>query len=151
MESKHNVFNMTIVQVLTQQVERVNAFESEIKAREQLLTKAEVDLNSTKEALEKEKESLKEKEKALDEFITSQKQKTMEEAMIVEELQLTKGLLRKAHKELQTKSDELNAELNKVKVSKVSEVKEVSNIKLEKNEAIMKEKKRKSPANISIK
>ena len=75
----------------------------------------------------------------------------MEEAMIVEELQLTKALLSKAHKELQTKSDELNAELNKVKVSKVSEVKEVSNIKLEKNEAIMKEKKRKSPANISIK
>ena len=91
---------MTIVQVLTQQVERVYALESEIKAREQLLTKVEVDLNATKEALEKEKENLNKKEKALDEFITSQKQKTMEEAMLVEELQLTKGLLSKVHKEL---------------------------------------------------
>ena len=61
----------------------------------------------------------------------------MEEAMLVEELQLTKGLLSKVHKELQTKSDEINAELKKVKVSKVSEVKEVFNIKLEQNEAIM--------------
>ena len=33
MESKHNVFNMTIVQVLTQQVERVNDLESEIKEK----------------------------------------------------------------------------------------------------------------------
>ena len=107
MESKHNVFNMTIVQVLTQQVERVNALESEMKAREQLLTKAEVDLSATKEALEKEKESLQEKEKALDEFIASQKQKTIEEEMLVEELQLTKELLSKAHKELQTKYDEI--------------------------------------------
>ena len=116
-----------------------------MKAREQLLTKAEVDLSATKEALEKEKESLQEKEKALDEFIASQKQKTIEEAMLVEELHLTKELLSKAHKELQTKSDELNAELNKVKVSKVYEVKEVSNIKLEQNEAIMKEKKKEIP------
>ena len=122
MESKHNVFNMTIVQVLTQQVERVNALEIEIKAKEQLLTKAEGNLIATKEALEKEKESLQEKEKALDDFIASQKQKTFEEAMLVEELQLTKGLLSKAQKELQTKSDQLNAELNKVKVNKVSEV-----------------------------
>ena len=29
MESKHNVFNMTIVQVLTQQAKRVNDLESE--------------------------------------------------------------------------------------------------------------------------
>ena len=37
MESKHNIFNMTIVQVLTQQVERVNDLESEIKEKEQLI------------------------------------------------------------------------------------------------------------------
>ena len=44
MESKHNIFNTTIVQVLTQQVERVN----------------EVDLNESKEALrtEEKKEAL---------------------------------------------------------------------------------------------
>ena len=34
MESKHNVFNMTIVQVLTQQVERVNDLESEMQCKE---------------------------------------------------------------------------------------------------------------------
>ena len=34
MESKHNVFNMTIVQVLTQQVERVTALESEVKSKD---------------------------------------------------------------------------------------------------------------------
>ena len=56
---------MTIVQVLTQQVERVNALESEIKSREQLLTKVEVDLNATQEALEKEKKDLNKKEKHL--------------------------------------------------------------------------------------
>ena len=39
MESKHNVFNMTIVQVLTPQVERVNDLESELKQKEQLLKK----------------------------------------------------------------------------------------------------------------
>ena len=39
MKSKHNVFNMTIVQVLTQQVERVNDLESGIKAEEQLIKK----------------------------------------------------------------------------------------------------------------
>ena len=66
MESKHNVFNMTIVQVLTQQVERVNALESDIKSKEQLIKQAEADLNVTKEALKKEKQSLEEKEKAVD-------------------------------------------------------------------------------------
>ena len=71
--------------------------------------------------------------------------------MLVEELQLTKELLSKAHKELQTKSDELNPELNKVKVSKVSEVKDISNIKLEHNQAIMKEKKKEIPCKYFIK
>ena len=55
MESKHIVFNKTIVQVLTQQVERVNDLESEMKAKEEPLQKAEIDLNLTKEALKTEK------------------------------------------------------------------------------------------------
>ena len=76
MESKHNVFNMTIVQVLTQQVERVTDLESELKAKEQLIKQAEIDLNVIKEALKKEKESLKEKENAFDDGITSQKKKS---------------------------------------------------------------------------
>ena len=84
MESKHNVFNMTIVQVLTQQVERVNDLESEIKAKEQMIKKAEVDLNVSKEALKVEKDSLEEKEKAFDDLITFQKQKAVEEAKLVE-------------------------------------------------------------------
>ena len=45
---------MTIVEVLPQQVERVNNLESEMKAKEQLVIKAELDLNVTKIALEKE-------------------------------------------------------------------------------------------------
>ena len=55
MESKHNVFNMTIVQVLTQQVERVSDLESNIKSKEQLVKQAEANLNVTKEDLKKEK------------------------------------------------------------------------------------------------
>ena len=39
MESKHNVFNMAIVQVLIQQVERVNDLESEIKPKEEVIKK----------------------------------------------------------------------------------------------------------------
>ena len=42
---------MTIVEVLTQQVERVNDLESERKAKEQLIKQAEVYLNVIKEAL----------------------------------------------------------------------------------------------------
>ena len=76
MESKHNVFNMTIVQVLTQQVERVDKLESEIEVKEQLIKQAEVDLDVTKKALQKERESLEEKEKAFDELMTSQKKKS---------------------------------------------------------------------------
>ena len=75
MESKHDVFNMTIVQVLTQQVERVNDLQSKIKEKEQILENAEVDLNITKEALKKEGEILEEKEKALNDVITSRKEK----------------------------------------------------------------------------
>ena len=74
MESKYKVFNMTIVQVLTQQVERVNYLESDIKSKEQLIKQAEADLNVTKEALKKEEKSLEEKKKAVDELLTSQKQ-----------------------------------------------------------------------------
>ena len=59
MESKHNVFNMTIVQVLTQQVERVNDLENEVTEKEQLIKKSEADLSDTKEALRKQKEILK--------------------------------------------------------------------------------------------
>ena len=58
MERKHNFFNMTIVQVLTQHVERVNDMERKIKAKEQMLEKAQVDLNVSKEALNKEREIL---------------------------------------------------------------------------------------------
>ena len=101
MESKHNVFNMTIAQLLTQQVERVNDLESEIKAKEQLIKKAEVDLNEAKEALQKEKENLKEKEKAFDRVITSQKQKSVEESQLIEELKLKKELITKTHKDLE--------------------------------------------------
>ena len=97
MEIKHNVFKMTIVQVLTQQVERVNDLESQIKSKEQLIKMSEVDLNVTKEALKKEKENLEEKDKAFDDQITLQIQKAVKESMLVEELKLTKGLLEKAH------------------------------------------------------
>ena len=54
MESTHTIFTMTIVEVLPQQVERVNNLESEMKAKEQLAIKAELDLNVTKIALEKQ-------------------------------------------------------------------------------------------------
>ena len=63
MESKHNIFNMTIVQFLTQQVERVNNLESELQAKEQLIKQSRIDLDVTKEALKKEKENLEEKKK----------------------------------------------------------------------------------------
>ena len=54
MESTHTIFTMTIVEVLPQQVERVNNLESEMKAKEKLVVKAELDLNMTKIPLEKE-------------------------------------------------------------------------------------------------
>ena len=66
MESKHKVFNMTKVQVLTQQVERVNYLESDIKSKEQLIKQAEADLYVTKEALKKEeKKDLKKRKRLL--------------------------------------------------------------------------------------
>ena len=141
---------MTIVQVLTQQVERVNDLESEIKAKEQLIKKAEVDLNEAKEALQKEKENLKEKEKAFDSVITSQKQKSVEESQLIEELKLTKELLTKAHKDLENKSNALDAEMEKVKASQFSTktvpgTNYVSNVKHEKIETNDKDKKKTIP------
>ena len=96
MENKHNVFNMTIIQVLTQQVVRVNDLKSQIKATERMLENAEVDLNITKEALNKEREILEEKEKALNDVITSRKEKALKDSILVEELKLTKELLTKS-------------------------------------------------------
>ena len=152
METKHNVFNMTIVQVLTQQVERVNDLESQIKAKEQLIKMSEVDLNVTKEALKKEKESLEEKEKAFDDIITSQKQKAVEESMLVEELKLTKGLLDKAHQDLEAKTNDLDAELNKVRegvssvsTQTVSTMNEVADMKQEETEAHIEAKNKNIP------
>ena len=177
MESKHNVFNMTIVQVLTQQVERVDKLESEIEVKEQLIKQAEVDLDVAKKALQKERESLEEKEKAFDELIKTQKKKAGEESNLVEELKFTKALLTKAHQDLETQTIRLNAQLekeasavskqtvfqpnevstqtvyqmNEVSTQRVSEVIEVSNVKQEESEANNEEKKISYPANISIK
>ena len=150
MESKHNVFNMTIVQVLTQQVERVNTLESEIKSKEQLIEKADVDVLVTKKALKKEKESLKEKEKALDDLITLQKLKADKESKLVEELKVTKDQLTKAHQDLETKSNALNEELEKVKVTEVStqtvsDTNEMSDFKQEVSEAHGEEKHNVTP------
>ena len=157
MESKHNVFNMTIVQVLTQQVERVTDLESDLKSKEQMIKQAEVDLNVMKDALKKEKESLEEKKKAFDDMIISQKKKAVEETKIVEELKSTKELLSKAQEDLETKTSALNEELGKVKVTKVStktlserkevatqtnyKVNEVLNVKQEESDAKIEEKK----------
>ena len=145
MENKHNVFNMTIVQVLTQQVERVNKLESEMKEKEELFQKAEADCIVTKEALKKEMEILEQKEKAFEELITSQKKKAAVEAKLVEELKSTKRLLTKAHQDLEAKNNALNAEIKKVKASEVSTltvspIKQVSNVKQEENEAYNGEK-----------
>ena len=151
---------MTIAQVLTQQVERVNNLESEIKEKEQLIGQAEVDLKDTKKALQKEKERLEEKEKAFNELITSQKQKAAEESKLVEELKVTKGLVRKAQHDLETQTNALNEKLEKVKRTDVStntltqmnevstqtvpEIK-VSHVKQEESEVKRKEKKKSIP------
>ena len=145
MESKHNVFNMTIVQVLTQQVERVNTLEREINSKEQLIEKAEVDLNVAKEALKKEKASLEVKEKALDDLINLQKFKADEELKLVEELKATKDQLNKAHQDLEIKSNAVNEELEKVKVTELStqtvyDINEFSDFKQEVSEAHVEEK-----------
>ena len=47
MKNKNNVFNMTIVQVLTQQLERVNDLESEMKEKEQLIQNGKDNLNES--------------------------------------------------------------------------------------------------------
>ena len=125
---------MTIVQVLTQQVERVNDLESEIKEKEKLIKKAEVDLSESKEELKREKESLVEKEKAFDQLITSQRQKEVEESMVIEELKVTKELLSKANQDLDAKSNELDAQLEKVRMTEVS-TQTVSSVKHEEKEA----------------
>ena len=88
--------------------------ERELKAKEQLIKQAEVDLNVIKGALEKEKEILKEKVKA---FGVGE---AVEETKSVEELKSTKEFLSKAHEDLETKISALNEELEKVKVPKVS-------------------------------
>ena len=146
MESKHKVFNMTIVQVLTQQVERVNDLEVQVKSKEQLIQKAELDLDVTKEALKNEKESLQEKEKDFDELITSNKLKAVQETKLVEELKVTKELLTKAQQDLVAKTNALDAELGKVKVSEVStqtgsDINEVPIVKEEACEANKEKKK----------
>ena len=142
MESKHNVFNMTIVQVLTLQVERSTDLESELKAKGQLIKEAEVDLNVIKEALE---ESLEEKERAFGDIITSQKKKTVEETRLVEEPKSTKEILSKAYNDLEIKTSALYEELKKVpQVSTqiVSERKEVATLTISKiNDEVLNVKK----------
>ena len=140
---------MTIVEVLTQQVERDNDLESKIKAKEQMLENAEVDLNIKKEALNKEREILEEKEKDLDDVMTSRKEKALKDSILVDELKLTKELLTKAHQDLETKTNELYAELEKVRVSEVTtktvpKINKVSKVKQEEKEENIKEKKRKN-------
>ena len=88
----------------------------------------------TKEALKVKKDSLEKEEKAVDDFITFQKQKAVEESELVEELKLTKGLLTKAHQDLENKTNALYAELENVEINEVSkqtdpEIYEFSNVK----------------------
>ena len=155
MESKHNIYIMTIVQVLTQQVERVNDLESEVKDKGELIKQAEVDLNMTKETLIKEKECLEEKGKAFDNLITAQKQKAVEESKLVEELKFIKGMISKAQEDIESKNNLLNAELknmkeastqtvsdrNEVSNKTTSKLNEILNVNEEENEAKIKEKK----------
>ena len=63
--------------------------------------------------------------------------------MLIEELKLRKWLLISKQKELDAKTNELDAELKKVKVTKYSEENEVANEKQEKHEANIKECKKK--------
>ena len=141
-----------MVRVLTQQVEKVNDLEGQIKAKEELIKMSEVELNVTKKALKKEKESLEEKEKAFDDLIILQKQKAVEESMLVEELKLTKGLLDKAHQDLEAKTNDLDAELRKVRegvssvsTQTVSSINKVSDMKEEKAEAHIEAKHKNIP------
>ena len=102
------------------------------------------DLTLTKEALKKEKEILEEKEKAFSGLITAQKQKAAEEEKLVVELELTKGQLTEAHKDLETKTNALDAEIKKVKLSDVSkmvsQVNQPSTVKQDERESNSEEK-----------
>ena len=76
----------------------------------------------------------KEKEKAINDLIRSQKPKALEESKIVEELMTTKELLTKAYRDLETKTNSLEAELENVKgndvsTQTVSEINNVLNVK----------------------
>ena len=80
----------------------------------------------------------------MDDLITTQKQKALEESKLVEKLKLSKFLVTKAQQDLETKTRELNSELEKVKVitastQTVSDFKEVLNIKQEKSQTSNKE------------
>ena len=83
----------------------------------------------------------------MNDIITSQKQKAVKESILVEELKLTKELLTKAHQNLETKTNELNEELEKVKVREVTtetvpKMNKVSRVKQEDSEDNIKEKKK---------
>ena len=80
----------------------------------------------------------------------SQKQKAIDESMLVEELKLSKELLNKAHQDLETKTNVLNTELEKLKVSKtwtqtVSDSNEVSDVKQKESKNYITEKKEAIP------
>ena len=93
----------------------------------------------------------------MNDVLTSQKQKAVEESVLVEELKLTKELLTKAHQYLETKTNEVNAELEKVKVREVTtqtvpKINKVLKVKKEDSEDnIKEEKKKKYLADIFIK
>ena len=78
-------------------------------------------------------------------MITLQKLKADEESKLVEELKITKDQLTKAHQDLETKSNALNEELEKVKVTKVStqtvsDTNELSDFQHEVSEAHVEER-----------
>ena len=80
----------------------------------------------------------------------SQKQKAIDESMLVEELKLSKELLNKVNQDLETKKNALNTELEEPKVSKawtqtVSDSNEVSDVKTEESKTNIKEKKKAIP------
>ena len=80
-------------------------------------------------------------------MITFQKQKANEETKLVQELKITKELLIKAHKDLEIKTDALDAELQKVKGSEASKetfpkINEAPNVKEKESGGTMKEKQK---------
>ena len=83
------------------------------KLKKKLIVKAEIDLVATKKDLNKEKSILKEKENYLDDLIKSHEQKAVKEAMLIEELKLTKGLFISKQKRTCCQTNELDAELKK--------------------------------------